>query len=108
MEKIRKGDQVVVNLGRDRGKQGTVLQVLANDKVLVEGINLVKKHQKGNPMTGATGGINTKEMPIQLSNLAVFNPATKKVTVLALKRWTMGLVYEYFAQMAKWSILERF
>lgn len=60
MEKIRKGDQVVVNLGRDKGKQGTVLQVLANSKVLVEGINLVKKHQKGNPMTGATGGINTK------------------------------------------------
>ena len=85
MEKIRKGDQVVVNLGRDKGKQGTVLQVLANSKVLVEGINLVKKHQKGNPMTGATGGINTKEMPIQRSNLAVFNPATTKGDRVGIK-----------------------
>jgi len=78
MEKIKKGDQVVVTSGRDKGKQGTVLQVMPNSTVMVEGINLVKKHQKGNPMTGATGGINTKEMPIQRSNLAVYNPATQK------------------------------
>jgi large subunit ribosomal protein L24 len=78
MEKIKKGDQVVVTSGRDKGKQGTVLQVMPNSTVMVEGINLVKKHQKGNPMTGAVGGINTKEMPIQRSNLAVYNPATEK------------------------------
>ncbi|MDA1331032.1 MAG: 50S ribosomal protein L24 [Proteobacteria bacterium] len=85
MQKIRKGDQVIVTLGRDRGKQGTVLQVLANTRVLVEGVNLVKKHQKGNPMTGAAGGINTKEMPIQRSNLAIFNPATKKGDRVGIK-----------------------
>ena len=78
MEKIKKGDQVVVTSGRDKGKQGTVLQVMTNSTVMVEGINLVKKHQKGNPMTGAAGGINTKEMPIQRSNLAVYNPTTEK------------------------------
>ena len=78
MEKIKKGDQVVVTSGRDKGKQGVVLQVMPDAKILVEGINLVKKHQKGNPMTGEAGGINTKEMPIQRSNLAVYNPATEK------------------------------
>lgn len=78
MEKIKKGDQVVVTSGRDKGKQGVVLQVMPDSKVMVEGINLVKKHQKGNPMTGEAGGINTKEMPIQRSNLAVYNPAIEK------------------------------
>jgi|TARA_B110000483_G_scaffold236757_1_gene310418 large subunit ribosomal protein L24 len=85
MEKVRKGDQVIVLLGRDKGKQGTVLQVFPNSKILVEGINLVKKHQKGNPMTGSAGGINTKEMPIQRSNIAVFNPATKKGDRVGIK-----------------------
>ena len=85
MEKVRKGDQVIVLLGRDKGEQGTVLQVFPNSKILVEGINLVKKHQKGNPMTGSAGGINTKEMPIQRSNIAVFNPATKKGDRVGIK-----------------------
>ena len=73
MEKIRKGDQVIVTSGKDKGKQGTVLRMMTNSTVVVEGINLVKKHQKGNPMSGDAGGIITKEMPIQRSNLAVFN-----------------------------------
>ena len=85
MEKIRKGDQVIVTSGKDKGKQGTVLRMMTNLTVVVEGINLVKKHQKGNPMSGDAGGIITKEMPIQRSNLAVFNTATQKGDRVGIK-----------------------
>ncbi|MBT6183908.1 MAG: 50S ribosomal protein L24 [Betaproteobacteria bacterium] len=85
MEKIRKGDQVIVTSGKDKGKQGTVLRMMTNSTVVVEGINLVKKHQKGNPMSGDAGGIITKEMPIQRSNLAVFNTATQKGDRVGIK-----------------------
>jgi large subunit ribosomal protein L24 len=80
MMKIRKGDEVVVTTGKDRGRRGTVLEVLGNDRVLVEGINVAKKHQKANPnaMPPVQGGIVDKEMPISISNLLVFNPKTKK------------------------------
>ena len=78
MKKIRKGDDVVVITGRDRGKRGTVLRVLDAEHVLVEGANRVKKHQRPNPMKGVTGGITEKEMPLHISNVALFNPATKK------------------------------
>ena len=80
MVKIRKGDTVVVISGRDSSpaKRGMVKQVYTNGKVLVEGVNLVKKHQKPNPMKNQTGGIVTKEMPIQISNVALYNPATGK------------------------------
>ncbi|KKN41506.1 hypothetical protein LCGC14_0722650 [marine sediment metagenome] len=77
MERLKKGDQVVVTTGKDRGKQGEVLSRVG-DKFLVQGINLVKKHQKPNPAMGRTGGIIEKEMPIDGSNLALFNPATGK------------------------------
>ena len=77
MQKIRKGDDVVITTGRDRGKRGTVLRVLG-DHVLIEGANRVKKHQRPNPMKGITGGISEKEMPIHISNVALFNPGTKK------------------------------
>jgi large subunit ribosomal protein L24 len=77
MEKIRKGDQVVVTTGREKGKRGTVLRVLEN-KVLVEGVNRAKKHQRPNPVKGLTGGIVDKEMPIHISNVALVNPATGK------------------------------
>jgi len=77
MEKIRKGDQVVVTTGREKGKRGTVLRVLEN-KVLVEGVNRAKKHQRPNPVKGQTGGIVDKEMPIHISNVALVNPATGK------------------------------
>jgi large subunit ribosomal protein L24 len=85
MEKIRKGDQVIVTSGKDKGKQGTVLRMITNSTVIVEGINLVKKHQKGNPMSGDAGGIITKEMPIQRSNLAVYNTATQKGDRVGIK-----------------------
>jgi len=77
MEKIRKGDQVVVTTGREKGKRGTVLRVLEN-KVLVEGVNRAKKHQRPNPVKGLTGGIVDKEMPIHISNVMLVNPATGK------------------------------
>ncbi len=77
MQKIIKGDDVIVTAGKDKGRRGNVSQVLG-DKALVDGVNVVKKHQKGNPNTGVTGGIIDKEMPIELSNLMVFNPATGK------------------------------
>ena len=78
MQKIRKGDQVVVTTGREKGKRGSVLRVYESGKVLVEGVNRVKKHQRPNPVKGQTGGIVDKEMPVQLSNVALVNPATGK------------------------------
>lgn len=78
MQKIRKGDDVVVVAGRDKGKRGMVLQRLDEQSLLVEGVNRVKKHVKPNPMKGVTGGIQEKEMPIHLSNVALFNPVTQK------------------------------
>lgn len=78
MRKIKKGDDVVVLTGKDRGKRGTVLRVLDRDHLVVEGANRVKKHQRPNPMKGVTGGILDKEMPIHISNVALFNPIAKK------------------------------
>ena len=78
MHKIRKDDEVMVLTGKDRGKRGTVLRVLPNDRVVVQNINVVKRHTKPNPNKGVTGGILDKEMPIQASNVALFNPATGK------------------------------
>lgn len=78
MNKIKKGDQVIVITGRDKGKTGDVLQILEDGRALVNNIQLVKKHVKANPQAGVTGGILTKEAPIQLSNLAIFNPSTNK------------------------------
>jgi len=78
MNKIRKGDEVVVITGKDKGRRGTVLQVMEDDRVLVEGINVAKKHQKANPNAGVPGGIIDKEMPLDISNVLVFNPKTKK------------------------------
>ncbi len=78
MEKIRKGDEVIVITGRDKGKRGTVLRRVDETHVLVEGINLVKKHQRPNPMKGVVGGIVDKAMPIDQSNVMLFNSATGK------------------------------
>ncbi len=78
MKKIRKGDDVVVISGRDKGKRGTVILRLDDEMLLVEGINRVKKHTKPNPMKGQQGGILEKEMPIHLSNVSLFNPVTQK------------------------------
>jgi large subunit ribosomal protein L24 len=78
MQRIRKGDEVVVLAGRDKGKRGTVLRRIDAEHVVVEGVNRVKKHQRPNPMKGVSGGIVDKDLPIHVSNVALFNPATKK------------------------------
>jgi large subunit ribosomal protein L24 len=79
MNKIRKGDEVVVKVGKDKGKRGTVLRVLPDvDKLVVENVNIVKKHTKPNPQAGVSGGIVEKEMPVQASNVMLYNPQTKK------------------------------
>lgn len=78
MNKIRKGDLVILNTGKDKGKQGAVVSILDSGHVVVEGLNLVKKHAKANPMKGIAGGIIAKEMPLDISNVALFNSATRK------------------------------
>lgn len=85
MNKIRKGDNVIVITGKDRGKRGTVLSRVDDVHLLVEGVNSVKKHTKPNPMKGQQGGIVEKEMPIQISNVALFNPATQKADRVGIK-----------------------
>ena len=78
MKKLKKGDQVIVITGRDKGKIGSILQVLTDGRALVNDVQLVKKHTKANPQTGVAGGILSKEAPIQMSNLAILNPKTNK------------------------------
>jgi len=78
MKKIRKGDEIIVRAGKDKGRRGTVLQVFEDDRVLVEGINLAKKHVKPNPNVGEAGGIKDHAMPLDISNVLVFNPKAKK------------------------------
>ncbi len=84
MAKIKKGDDVVVLTGKDNGKRGKVLRVLG-ERVVVEGVRIVKKHQKPNPLTQAPGGIVEKESPIHVSNIAIFNPATGKADRVGFK-----------------------
>ncbi|NLZ10160.1 50S ribosomal protein L24 [Neopusillimonas aromaticivorans] len=85
MEKIRKGDEVIVLTGRDKKRRGTVLQRVDADHVLVEGINVVKKHVKPNPMSGSQGGIIDKTMPIHISNVAIYNPESGKADRVGVK-----------------------
>lgn len=85
MAKIKQNDEVVVITGRDRGKRGKVLKVRADGRLVVSGINMVKKHQKPNPNMGVPGGIIEKEAPLQVSNVAIFNPATKKADRVGYK-----------------------
>lgn len=85
MRKIRKGDDVIVIAGKDRGKYGTVLRSIKMDRLIVKGINLVKKHQKPNPALGVTGGITSKEASIHISNVAIFNFTSKKADKVGFK-----------------------
>src|SRR3954447_13924919 len=85
MQRIKKGDEIVVVTGRDKGKRGTVLRRVDAEHVVVEGVNRVKKHQRPNPMKGVTGGIVDLDMPIHVSNIALFNPATKKGGRIGIK-----------------------
>src|SRR5512141_1112495 len=85
MNRIKKGDEVVVISGRDKGKRGTVLRRIDAEHVVVEGVNRVKKHMRPNPMKNVTGGIVDKDMPIHVSNIALFNPATQKADRIGSK-----------------------
>jgi large subunit ribosomal protein L24 len=85
MNKIRKGDQVIVLTGRDKGKRGAVLQRVDEERILVEGVNVVKKHVKPNPMKGATGGVVDKTLSIHQSNVAIYNTVTGKADRVGIK-----------------------
>jgi large subunit ribosomal protein L24 len=90
MNKIKKNDDVIVITGKDKGSRGNVLNVLDNDRVLVAGINKVKKHQKPNPVKGTSGGIVEIEKPIHISNIAIYNAATKKADRVGVKQLEDG------------------
>ncbi|MDP1716976.1 MAG: 50S ribosomal protein L24 [Burkholderiales bacterium] len=96
MHKIRKGDDVIVLAGRDKGKRGTVLRIVDTEHVLVEGANKVKKHQRPNPMKGEAGGIIEKEMPLHISNVNLFNVATKKADRVGIKVLEDGRRVRFF------------
>jgi large subunit ribosomal protein L24 len=96
MNKIRKGDDVVVIAGKDKGRRGSVLNVLGAGHLLVDGVNKVKKHQKPNPVKGVAGGIVEKEMPIDVSNVALFNPATQKADRIGIKVLEDGRKVRFF------------
>jgi large subunit ribosomal protein L24 len=96
MKKIRKGDQVVVLSGKDKGRHGAVIQVLADGRVIVESINRVKKHQKPNPQGGKQGGIIEKEMPLPVSKVAIWNPSAKAADRIGFKTLTDGKKVRFF------------
>jgi large subunit ribosomal protein L24 len=96
MNKIRKGDQVVVLSGRDKGRKGAVLQVLAGGLLLVESINRVKKHQKPNPQANKPGGIVEKEMPLPASKVAIWNPSAKKGDRIGVRKLADGKRVRFF------------
>ncbi len=97
MSRIRKGDEVVVIAGKDKGKRGVVLSVLNDwDKVIVENVNMIKRHTKGNPMQGTPGGIVEKEAPIHISNVAIWNPVSNKADRVGFRYLEDGQKVRYF------------
>jgi large subunit ribosomal protein L24 len=96
MNKIKKGDEVIIITGKDKGKRGTVLSVVSDSKLLVEGINSVKKHQKPNPNKGIEGGITEKQMPVQISNVAIYNAQTQKADRVGFKVLEDGKKVRFF------------
>ena len=96
MNKIRKGDQVVVLSGRDKGRKGAVIEVLADDRVRVEGLNMAKKHQRPNPQMGVQGGIIEKEMPLPVSKVAIWNPSAKKGDRVGIRKLADGKRVRFF------------
>lgn len=96
MNKIRKGDEVVVIAGKDNGRRGTVLRVYPDERVLVEGVNVAKKHQRPNPNMGVPGGIVDREMPLHISNVMVYNPQTKKGDRIGIRTLEDGSRVRYF------------
>lgn len=96
MERIRKGDEIIVTTGKDKGRRGTVTRTYADGRVLVEGVNVVRKHMKPNPATGSKGGIVDKEMPLDASNVMLYNPVTKKGDRIGYKRLDDGRKVRFF------------
>lgn len=96
MQRIKQGDEVIVIAGKDKGRRGTVLSVFETGRVLVEGINMVKKHQKPNPNAGVQGGIIEKEMALHLSNVMLFNPNTEKGDRVGVRTLEDGRKVRYF------------
>jgi len=96
MRRIRKGDEVIVIAGKNKGRRGTVLRVLPDDRVIVEGVNMVKKHQKPDPARGIAGGIIEKEAPLHISNVMLYNPQTKKGDRVGFKVLEDGRKVRYF------------
>ena len=96
MRKIKKGDDVIVIAGKDKGKRGTVLRVLDCDHLVIEGANRVKKHQRPNPMKNTPGGIVEKEMPLHVSNVALYNATTKKADRMGVKTLDDGRRVRYY------------
>lgn len=96
MKRVKKGDEVIVIAGKDKGRRGNVLQVLENNRVIVENVNVVKRHTKPNPMRGLEGGIIEKEMSVDVSNVMVFNPATKKGDRIGFKILDDGKKVRFF------------
>jgi large subunit ribosomal protein L24 len=96
MRRIKKGDNVIVTTGKDKGRHGSVLRLVDAEHVLVEGVNKVKKHQKPNPLKNNTGGIMDKEMPVHISNVMLFNPTTQKADRIGMKMLDDGRRVRYF------------
>ena len=96
MRKIKKGDNVVVITGRDKGKRGDVTRIVDDDHVIVAGINQLKKHQRPNPMKGEQGGIVNKDMPIHISNVALWNPVTRKADRVGFRSMEDGRKVRFF------------
>lgn len=96
MKKIKKGDDIIVLTGRDKGKQSVVLRLVGEDRALVEGVNMVKKNQKPNPNKGISGGIIDKNMPIHISNIGLYNPVTKKADKVGFKSLKDGKKVRFF------------
>jgi large subunit ribosomal protein L24 len=94
--KIKKGDQVIVISGKDKGRRGAVVEVLDDDRVVVESVNMVKKHTRPNPQAGKQGGIVEKEAPLHVSKVAIFNPATKKADRIGFKTLGDGKKVRFF------------
>jgi large subunit ribosomal protein L24 len=96
MRKIRKGDEVIMRAGKDRGRRGTVLRVFDDERLLVEGVNVVKKHERPNPMHGTSGGIVEKEMPVHTSNVAIYNPVSSKADRVGFRQLEDGRKVRFF------------
>jgi large subunit ribosomal protein L24 len=96
MNRIKKGDEVIVIAGKDKGRRGTVLRVFDNDRVLVENVNIAKKHQRANPNAGVPGGIIEKEVPLHASNVMLFNPASEKGDRIGIRKLADGRRVRFF------------